>query len=48
MEIEVSGLGNGLLFLAIGLTLMCYFVGRGIQNMGQPDKDYKYNQFILN
>jgi len=45
MEIEVSGLGTGLVLLAVGLTLMGYFIGKGLQNMGQPDKGY-YNHFI--
>ncbi|WP_068673541.1 hypothetical protein [Oceanobacillus sp. Castelsardo] len=46
MEIEVSGLGNGLIFLAIGLALMGYFVGKGLQNVGHPEKGYKYNLLI--
>ncbi|GAB3056539.1 DNA-binding protein [Virgibacillus ainsalahensis] len=46
MEVEVSGLGIGLILLAIGLTLMGYFVGKGLQNMGHPDKGHNYNLFI--
>ena len=46
MEIEVSGLGSGLIFLAIGLTLMGYFIGKGLQNMGHPDKGQSYHYFI--
>lgn len=46
MEIEVSGLGIGLILLAVGLSLMGYFVGKGLQNMGNPDKSQNYNLFI--
>lgn len=46
MEIEVSSLGTGLILLAIGLTLMGYFVGKGLQNFGQPDKGHHYHLFI--
>ncbi|MCC3359480.1 DNA-binding protein [Bacillus sp. REN16] len=46
MEIEVSGLGTGLILLAIGLALMGYFIGKGLQNMGHPDKGHYYHLFI--
>lgn len=46
MEIEVSGLGIGLILLAVGLSLMGYFVGKGLQNMGNPDKSQNHNLFI--
>lgn len=46
MEIEVAGLGTGLILLAIGLTLMGYFVGKGLQNFGHPDKGHHYHLFI--
>ncbi|MEK4803054.1 hypothetical protein DTX80_03235 [Bacilli bacterium] len=46
MEIEVSGLSNGLIMLAIGVTLMGYFIRKGLQNMGHPEKDQGYYLFI--
>src|SRR5690554_1378713 len=46
MEIEISGLSTGLVFLAVGLALMGYFIGKGLQNFGRPDKGNKYNHFI--
>lgn len=46
MEIEVSGLVTGLFFLAIGLVLMGYYIGKGLQNFGRPDKGNKYHYFI--
>lgn len=46
MGIEISGLSSGLLLLAIGLTLMGYFIGKGLQNMGHPAKGQHYNLFI--
>ncbi|MBP1970510.1 hypothetical protein J2Z83_002631 [Virgibacillus natechei] len=46
MEIEVSGLGTGLILLSVGLTLMGYFIGKGLQNLGRSEKDYNYNLFI--
>lgn len=46
MEIEISGLGIGLTLLAVGLTLMGYFIGNGLQNLGRSDKSYNYNLFI--
>lgn len=45
MEIDVSGLGIGLILLAVGLTLMGYFIGKGLQNFGTGTDD-KYNLFI--
>lgn len=46
MEIEVSGLGTGLFFLAVGLALMGYFIGKGLQNFGRPEKGNTYHYFI--
>lgn len=46
MELEVAGLGMGLISLAVGLALMGYFIGKGLQTFGRPDKGYKYNYFI--
>lgn len=40
MEIEISGLSIGLFSIAIGLTLLGYFVGKGLQNFKHADKDY--------
>ena len=45
MEIEISGLGTGLILLAIGLSLMGYFIGKGLQNMGHPEKGAHYHFF---
>ena len=46
MELEIAGLSIGLISLAVGLSLMGYFVGKGLQNMGHPAKDQSYNLFI--
>lgn len=46
MEIEISGLGIGLVLLAVGLSLMGYFIGKGLQNMGHPEKGHHYHFFI--
>ncbi|RLL48327.1 DNA-binding protein [Oceanobacillus piezotolerans] len=46
MEIEISGLGTGLVLLAVGLTLMGYFIGKGLQNMGHPEKGQNYHLFL--
>ena len=46
MEIEISSLGIGLTLLAVGLTLMGYFIGNGLQNLGRSDKSYNHNLFI--
>lgn len=46
MEIEISGLSIGLVLLAVGLSLMGYFIGKGLQNMGHPEKGHHYHFFI--
>ena len=46
VEIEISGLGIGLVLLAVGLSLMGYFIGKGLQNMGHPEKGHHYHFFI--
>ncbi|QKY69395.1 DNA-binding protein [Lentibacillus sp. CBA3610] len=47
MEVEIPGLGTGLILLAVGLAFVGYFIGKGLQNIGEPDKDnYNYNLFI--
>lgn len=46
MEIEISGLNFGLLFIAIGLGCMGYFIGKGLQNFRQPEKVSGYYMFI--
>lgn len=38
MEIEITGLGTGLVLIAIGLTLMGYFIGNGLRKLGHADK----------
>lgn len=46
MLIEISGLGIGLILLAVGITLMGYFIGKGLHNMGHPEKGQSYHYFI--
>jgi len=46
MEVEIPGLGTGLVLIAVGLTLMGYFIGNGLRNLGHADKDYK-NNFLV-
>lgn len=46
MEIDVAGLSSGLTMLAIGIALMGYFIGKGLHNLGQPEKGRNYHYFI--
>ncbi|GIO25201.1 DNA-binding protein [Oceanobacillus sp. J11TS1] len=46
MEIEISGLGFGFVALAIGLSAMGYFIGKGLQNFGRLEVGNQYNNFI--
>ncbi|WP_152658010.1 DNA-binding protein [Oceanobacillus sp. CFH 90083] len=46
MEIEISGLDFGLIVLAIGLAVMGYFIGKGLQNLGRSETSKEYNIFI--
>ncbi|WP_080873820.1 DNA-binding protein [Oceanobacillus timonensis] len=46
MEIEISGLGFGFVVLAIGLAVMGYFIGKGLQNFGRPEANKEYHTFI--
>lgn len=39
MEIELVGLG---IPIAIGLALMGYFIGKGLQNFSTPEKQQSY------
>lgn len=43
---EINGLGFGLLCIAVGLAMMGYFIGRGLQNFKQPEKVSDYYTFI--
>ncbi|GGA60348.1 DNA-binding protein [Ornithinibacillus halotolerans] len=36
----------GLLFLAIGIAFLGYFIGYGLQNLGQPKLDRRAARFI--
>lgn len=46
MEIDIAGLSGGLFSLAIGIALMGYFIGKGLHNMGHPEKGQSYHYFI--
>lgn len=46
MEIEITGLNGGLFILAIGIALMGYFIGKGLQYIGRPDKGDPYSLLI--
>lgn len=48
MEIDISaaGIGLGLFCVGIGIALMGYYIGKGLQNFRQPEKDIDYYTFL--
>lgn len=48
MEIEISGvyIGFGLFCVAVGIASMEYYIGKGLQNFRQPDKEIDFYTFL--
>ena len=48
MEIEISaaGIGFGLFCVGIGIALMGYYIGKGLQNFRQPEKEIDFYTFL--
>ncbi|WP_165571647.1 hypothetical protein [Cytobacillus praedii] len=46
MGIEVSGVGFGLFCIGIGLALMGYYIGKGLQNFRKSAKEIDYFTFL--
>ncbi|MCR6111983.1 DNA-binding protein [Bacillus sp. A301a_S52] len=42
----MDGFALGMFLLAIGFSLMGYFIGKGLQNFSRPDKGHNYNHLI--
>ena len=48
MEIEISGagIGFGLFCVGVGIASMGYYIGKGLQNFSQTDKEIDYYTFL--
>lgn len=46
MGIEVSGVGFGLFCIGLGLALMGYYIGKGLQNFRRPANEIDYFTFL--
>lgn len=46
MQVEIYGLSFGLICIGIGLAIMGYFIGKGLQHFHTPSNDIDYYTFL--